>query len=541
METHQRNRRLSTDAIITTALRRSDFAVDFVFGTASSAYQFEGAANKGGRGPSNWDIFTHSNPGKIKDGSNGNVAVDCYHRYKEDVKILKKMGLNAYRFSISWSRVLPCGRLSGGVNKEGINYYNNLIDELLHNGIEPYVTLFHWDLPQALEDEYGGFLSPRIVEDFCNYVELCFWEFGDRVKHWITFNEPWSYSVAGYVNGVFPPGRGATSPEPVRRSNIKTISALHRSSGNQGLRMIINSGDPGTEPYIVSHYQLLAHAAAVQLYRNTFQTSQKGKIGITLVTEWFVPLSETSEADIAAAKRALDFMLGWFMEPLISGKYPDSMQTLVGSRLPTFEIGQSELVKGSFDFIGMNYYTGKYASSTTPPQDTNYSYNTDSDVTFSHERDGVPIGPKASDWLYIYPDGMKYLLDYIRTNYNNPTIYITENGVSEENNPALTLVEARVDPTRTKYYVDHLVRIRDAITLGSNVMGYFAWSFMDNFEWADGYDTRFGMMYVDYKNALTRYPKDSALWFMNFLQEPIQISKKRPLPRNGPAEAPRKK
>ncbi|KAA8549627.1 hypothetical protein F0562_001355 [Nyssa sinensis] len=212
---------------------------DFIFGTASSAYQFEGAANEGGRGPSIWDTFTQRHPGKMKDGGNGYLAVDSYHQYKEDVAILKKIGLDAYRFSISWPRVLPRGNLSGGVNKEGVKYYNNLIDELLANGIEPFVTLFHWDLPQALEDEYGGFLSSEIVKDFCDFAELCFWEFGDRVKHWITLNEPWSYSYGGYVTGTLAPGRGSSSPEHIEAA----FKAGRCSSWHQ---KVCTDGDPGT-------------------------------------------------------------------------------------------------------------------------------------------------------------------------------------------------------------------------------------------------------------------------------------------------------
>ncbi|GMN57296.1 hypothetical protein TIFTF001_026410 [Ficus carica] len=213
----------------TVLLNRSSFPVDFIFGTASSSYQYEGAVKEGGRGPSIWDTFTHNYPEKITDGSNGDVATDEYHRYKEDVGLMKDMNVDAYRFSISWSRLLPNGKLSGGVNKEGIKYYNNLIDALLANGLKPFVTLFHWDLPQTLEDEYGGFLSPHIVNHFKDYAELCYKEFGDRVKHWITLNEPYSYSNGGYAIGTLAPGR---------------------CSEWQNLNC--TGGDSGTEPYLIS-------------------------------------------------------------------------------------------------------------------------------------------------------------------------------------------------------------------------------------------------------------------------------------------------
>eukprot|EP00257_Ricinus_communis_P001685 XP_002512147.2 cyanogenic beta-glucosidase [Ricinus communis] len=270
------------------SVRRSSFPAGFKFGTASSAYQYEGAANGYGRGPSIWDTFTHKYPGKIKDRSNGDTAVDSYHRYKEDVAIMKSLGFDAYRFSISWSRLLPRGRLSRGVNQEGIDYYNNLINELLLNGIQPFVTLFHWDLPQALEDEYGGFLSSKIVCDFQNYAELCFSNFGDRVKHWITLNEPLSYANDGYATGLKAPGRCS-----------KWIS------------LNCTGGDSGTEPYIIGHNQLLAHAAAVRVYKDKYQMYQKGQIGITLNSEWILPMNSESNGDCIAASRALAFKYDW--------------------------------------------------------------------------------------------------------------------------------------------------------------------------------------------------------------------------------------
>ncbi|KAH7689449.1 Beta-glucosidase protein [Dioscorea alata] len=280
----------------------------------------------------------------------GTISHTCI---QEDVKIMKDMGLDAYRFSISWTRILPNGSLSGGINKEGVNYYNNLINELISNGLKPFVTLFHWDSPQALEDKYGGFLSENIVADFKDYAEVCFKEFGDRVKHWITFNEPLSYSAGGYVNGIVAPGRCSSY-----------------ESGHCPV------GDSGTEPYIVAHHQLLAHAATVAMYRLNYQAHQKGKIGITLYSNWFIPYSK-SILDIAAAKRSLDFMYGWFMNPLVFGDYPFSMRAYVGNRLPKFTEEQSKLVQGSFDFIGLNYYTSNYAQNIPFSKNINISYNTD--------------------------------------------------------------------------------------------------------------------------------------------------------------------
>ncbi|XP_020958748.1 beta-glucosidase 12 isoform X2 [Arachis ipaensis] len=434
-------------------LNRSAFPQGFIFGTASSSYQVEGAANEGGREPSIWDTFTHKYPGKIYDGSNGDVAVDEYHHYKEDVEAMKDMNMDAYRFSISWSRILPKGRLSGGVNKEGINYYNNLINELLAKDIQPFVTIFHWDLPQALEDEYGGFLSPKIVNDFQDYAEVCFKEFGDRVKHWITLNEPWSYSNHGYAKGSYAPGR---------------CSAWQNRS--------CTGGDSGTEPYIVTHHQLLAHAVAVNIYKTKYQASQKGLIGIALNCYWMVPLHDT-ELDKLAAQRALDFMLGWFMEPMTKGDYPSSMRSLVGSRLPKFSSYQSWLLRGSFDFIGLNYYTSYYAADAPELSKAKPSFLTDSLVALT--------------------------------------------SIDELNDPTLALEEALADKTRIDYYSIHLQYIQTAIKGGVNVKGYFAWSLIDNFEWDHGYTVRFGIYFVDYENGLKRHPKKSAIWFKNLLQREV--------------------
>ncbi|RDX87881.1 Beta-glucosidase 12, partial [Mucuna pruriens] len=397
--------------------------------------------------------------------------------------------MDAYRFSISWSRILP-RKLGGGINKEGVEYYNNLINELLDNGLEPYVTLFHWDLPQTLEDEYGGFLSPRIVEDFRDYAELCFKEFGDRVKHWITLNEPWSYSRGGYAIGIFAPGRCS-----------------------KWLNPNCTGGDSGKEPYLASHYQLLAHAAAVQVYKNNYQVSQNGVIGITLLSHWFVPFSN-DKLDEEAAQRALDFM---YMEPLTSGEYPKSMRSLVGKRLPKFSEEEAKLLSGSFDFLGLNYYTANYAANAPSPKP---SYVTDSNANLTTDRNGIPIGPPtASDWLYVYPKGIKELLLYIKEKYNNPLIYITENGMGEATDPTLPLEETLKDTQRIDYYYDHLFYLQSAMRDGVNVKGYFAWSLLDNFEWNNGYAVRFGMNFVDYKNNLKRHHKHSANWFSDFLKK----------------------
>ncbi|KAK9157249.1 hypothetical protein Scep_003823 [Stephania cephalantha] len=331
---------------------RKDFPKGFLFGSGSSAYQTEGAANEGGRGKSIWDTFTHDHPEKIDGGANGNVAIDGYHRYAEDVGIIKDMNLDVYRFSISWSRILPKGKKikglpNDGVNEEGTKFYSDLIDELISHGIVPFVALFHWDVPQALEDDYHGFLSPLVVDDFVEYAKLCFERFGDRVKNWITFNEPHTFCTFGYTMGTHAPGRCSPSKE----NNFEAV------------------GDSSKEPYLAAHHMLLAHAATFNLYKET----QDGQIEITLNTHWYLPYSD-GEQDKAATQRALDFNFGWCMDPLFFGEYPKSFQAVIDDRLKNvIDVSQLKRVKGTLDFIGLNYYSTYYAKnllvnpSTDPP------------------------------------------------------------------------------------------------------------------------------------------------------------------------------
>lgn len=478
--------------IVSPKFNRRSFPDGFLFGSSSAAYQYEGEANGGGRGPSIWDTFTKIS-GKVANGGDGQVANDFYHRYKEDIQLMKNIGLDTFRFSISWSRVLPSGKLSEGVNKEGINFYNNLIDELLKNGIEPFVTIFHWDLPQALEDQYGGFLSHKIVEDFKDFADLCFKEFGDRVKNWVTINEPYSYAYYGYEIGAFAPGRCSTW------------------MGNCAV------GNSSIEPYMVAHHLLLSHATSVRLYREKYQANQKGQIGLVTPTHWIVPYTN-SNLDKKAQSRALDFMFGWFIHPIVYGDYPPIMRALVRERLPKFSPKEVFMLKGSFDFLGINYYTGNFASNVPSPISINVSYTTDSLAKLTTERYGIPIGaPTGVHGFCVYPQGIHDLLVYTKERYNNPTIYITETGMGDANN--MTMIESTKDIQRVNFYETHLTAVQEAIEKGVNVKGFFAWSFLDNFEWSSGYTLRFGLNYVDYNSGLKRYPKQSALWFKKFLQK----------------------
>uniref|UniRef100_A0A803P8B3 Uncharacterized protein n=1 Tax=Cannabis sativa TaxID=3483 RepID=A0A803P8B3_CANSA len=454
----------------------------------------EGSGNQGGRTPSIWDTYA-ATPGNIRDGNNTLTATDSYKRYKEDIKLLKDLGVDSYRFSISWSRILPKGSLSGGINQEGIDYYNNLINELIANGLKPFVTILHFDTPQALEDKYGSFLSPQIVNDFKDYSELLFKTYGDRVKHWITINEPFVVAL-GYDLGKGAPGRCSLPPP-----------AGPCPAGNSSI-----------EPYIVGHHFVLSHAAAAKLYKQKYQAQQGGEIGIVVVGEYMEPLNNTPD-DIAAAERYLEFLFGWHLEPLIYGDYPKVMREYVGERLPSFTLEEKNLVKGSLDFIGVNYYTSRYAFKTDKP-DQNKHYIGDSLVTLAVDKNGVLIGPKSegSGYVYSYPRGLQKVLEYMKIKYQNPIIYITENGYPDGNIPERPLKESLKDPARINYILQHLYYTNQAMKNGVNVKGYFYWALLDNFEWGSGYKVRYGLYFVDYSDNCRRYPKQSALWLPTFLK-----------------------
>eukprot|EP00271_Cylindrocystis_brebissonii_P015877 TRINITY_DN38930_c0_g1_i1.p1 TRINITY_DN38930_c0_g1~~TRINITY_DN38930_c0_g1_i1.p1 ORF type:complete len:536 (-),score=89.05 TRINITY_DN38930_c0_g1_i1:393-2000(-) len=472
---------------------RSDFPPDFIFGTATAAYQIEGAIDEGGRGPSIWDVYTKL-PGKIIDKSDGKIACDSYHKYQEDVDINADLGMGAYRFSVSWSRVLPKG--SGKVNPEGIAYYNRLIDALVAKGIKPAITLYHWDLPQALEENPGGWLSPSIVGFFREYADLCFRTFGDRVKTWITLNEPMETAMGGYGLGYRAPGRcsdRATCPE----------------------------GDSSTEPYVVAHHLLLSHGAAVEVYRSKYQKQQGGTIGIVLNVGFNYPLTK-KPADVEAAERAMVFNLGWFADPAHFGDYPAIMHEHAGGRLPKFTEEQKAQMRLSVDFLGLNYYTASYAYSIPPPSPEEANPYTDSWTARSvNDIDGKPIGDGCnSSWLYVVPESIYDMVFWVKVRYDNVAMLITENGISESTKAASVPVANQLcDSQRVHYHQDYLFHLARAIRDGARVRGYYAWSLLDNFEWAMGYTERFGIMFVDFEDPhRTRYAKASAVWWHKFLK-----------------------
>ncbi|NOY78329.1 MAG: beta-glucosidase [Calditrichaeota bacterium] len=448
-----------------------EFPENFIWGTATASYQIEGAWLEGGKGLSIWDAFAHT-PGKIKNGDTGDVACDHFHRYKEDIARMAEMGLKHYRFSIAWSRIQPAGR--GKPNPQGIRFYSDLIDELLDRGITPWVTLYHWDLPLALQLERDGWLNPAMPEIFRDYASICFEHFGDRVKHWITFNEPWVVAILGYGQGIFAPGRVSHS-----------------------------------EPYQAGHQILRAHALAVDHYRQKFQPRQGGQIGITNNCDWREPLTD-SASDKQAAQRALEFFLGWFTDPIYRGDYPDVMRARVADRLPRFSDRDKDLLSGSTDFFGLNHYTTLYAAdskgkpvSTTPYG--NGGISEDQDVRLSAD----PKWDKTEMGWSIVPWGLRKLLHWIDTRYTHPPVVITENGCACRDR----VVDNQVhDPKRIQFLSDYIGEAYQAIREGVDLRGYFLWSFMDNFEWALGFSRRFGIHYVDY-NTQKRIPKDSARWY----------------------------
>jgi len=450
--------------------------------------------------------------------------------FAEDIKLAKDMGISHYRMSISWSRIMPDGKLP--LNQKGVDFYNRVIDTLLDNGIVPFVTLYHWDLPQKLADDpegkvegdklFGkGWLDESIVDDFVAYSQACFLQFGDRVQHWLTFNEPLTFVNMGYSAGIHAPGR-----------------CTGCSFG----------GNSATEPYIVAHNVLLSHAKAVQRFRELKQSSPTmldGKIGITLNCDWAEPFT-SSEADKEAAQRYLEFQLAWFADPVFFGKYPDSMIERVGDRLPQFTPAESALIKGSYDFFGLNHYTSSYVKKPdfpAPKAGKGASWGEDSwTAQTATSIDGQLIGELAdSGWLHVVPWGFRKMLNWVAERYGNPGIYVTENGCDVPNESSLPLQQALNDDFRVNFYRDYIGNMVEAMKEGVDVKGYFAWSLLDNFEWADGYSKRFGLHYVDYNDGLKRYRKKSASWYKAFIRANTERSaaKAHRLRNPGPALSPR--
>ncbi|GIW42066.1 MAG: beta-glucosidase [Candidatus Binatia bacterium] len=416
------------------------FPEGFLWGAATAAYQIEGAWNEDGKGPSIWDTFSHT-PGKIFENQTGDVACDHYHRYREDVALMAELGLGAYRFSISWPRVLPEGK--GAVNRKGLDFYQRLVDELLEHDIRPFVTLYHWDLPQALEDR-GGWDSPDTPKAFGEYAEVVGKALGDRVKDWITLNEPMAVVTAGYVFGIHAPGK-------------QDVELAYR----------------------VSHRLNLAHGEAVRALRATVRGSH---VGITHVSMPVYPATD-SPADLEAARRFDGFVNRWFWDPTLLGRYPEDVLERLGRLAPRIDAADLERIAPPIDFFGHNSYTRAVVR-----DDPNVPVTGVAQVP----QEGKPHTEMGWE---IYPDHLYDALVRITRDYGAPEIVVTENGAAFADELRGGKVD---DPRRVEYLRAHLEAAHRAIEEGVRLRGYFVWSLLDNFEWSFGFSKRFGIVYVDY-------------------------------------------
>jgi beta-glucosidase len=448
----------------------TSFPKGFVWGTATSAFQIEGATHEDGRGESIWDRYAKT-PSNIKDGSNGDVACDHYHRWREDVGLMKSMKLAAYRFSVAWPRVLPTGR--GRVQDKGLDFYSRLVDGLLGAGITPYVTLYHWDLPQPLQDE-GGWVDRATAEAFVEYADVVTRRLGDRVTKWITHNEPWCASLVSYMKGVHAPG--------LRDWRAALASA---------------------------HHLLLSHGWAVPVIR---RNSPGAEVGITLNMSPFHPASPSS-ADADAARHQDGQMNRWFLDPLYRAQYPADMVSdyVALGHLPADGVSfarQDDLrhIAAPTDFLGVNYYNRGIVRSDRIPEGENRPR-----TLFD-----APDSERTSIGWEVYPRGIFEVLLRAHLEYRPARILITENGAAYGDAPD---PKKRVaDAKRVRFLRDHLLQVRHAMAEGVPVEGYFAWSLMDNFEWDHGYTQRFGLTWVDYATQ-ERIPKDSAHWYRRVIEE----------------------
>ncbi len=421
------------------------FPADFVWGTSTSAYQIEGSPTADGAGPSIWHRFSHT-PGNTYMDQTGDVACDHYRRYKEDIALMSELGTNAYRFSIAWGRIFPNG--TGAVNKRGIDFYSRLVDELLKRGIKPNVTLYHWDLPEAL-DNRGGWLNRDIAEWFCDYAVTMWDALGDRVEMWSTLNEPWVVTDGGYLSGLLAPGH----------SNLY-------------------------EAPLATHNLLRAHGMAVQRFRSS-GAAQNGKIGIVVNLEPKYPASRSS-ADLQATKRADAYMNRQYLDPVFLGRYPEEMTEIFGEAWPDWSDDDMQLIAEPIDFLGINYYTRKVERFHPEilPLKTKHVPQLNHIHTETH-------------WE-VFPEALTQILMWVTERYGKLPIYITENGAAFYDPPSP--INGRIeDPLRIEYYRQHLRAAHDAMKQGVDLRGYYAWSLLDNYEWSLGFSKRFGLIHVDYE------------------------------------------
>ena len=431
------------------------FPANFLWGSATSAYQIEGSPLADGAGPSIWHRFAHT-PGMIHDGDTGDIACDHYRRYASDVALMRELGMKAYRFSIAWGRVLPQG--TGAVNPAGLGFYERLVDTLLENGVEPMPTLYHWDLPAALDDR-GGWLNPDIAGWFADYATILFRKLGDRVKMWTTINEPWVVSDGGYLHGKLAPG--------------------HRNR---------------FEAPLASHHLLRAHGAAVKAFR----AESKHRIGLVVNLEPKYAASRTP-ADQAATARADAYMNRQYLDPVFRGHYPEEMARIFGEAWPSWPAEDFALIGQPIDFLGVNYYTRnvtRFDAGAWPLQ-------------------AAPVRQKQATYTEtgweVFAQGLTDVLVWVKERYGNPPMYVTENGAAFFDPPGAE--GGRVhDALRVDYLRKHLLAVHAAIEKGADMRGYLVWSLLDNLEWSHGFSKRFGIVHVDFATQ-ARTPKDSARFY----------------------------
>jgi len=445
------------------------FPEGFLWGAATASYQIEGAARDDGRGPSIWDTFSRT-PGKVVHGHTGDVACDHYHRYRDDVALMADLGLAAYRFSVAWPRIQPDG--TGPVEPRGLDFYDRLVDELRGAGIEPLVTLYHWDLPQTLEDR-GGWTSRETSETFAEYAQAVHARLGDRVRFWTTLNEPWCSAYLGYAAGVHAPGRQ----------------------------------DPAAA-FTAVHHLLLGHGLAVQALR----AAGAETLGITLNPGAIFPADPGADADVAAARLVDGLHNRIFFDPLLRGEYPADVLEHIARFTPATFIrpGDEEITSARIDLLGINYYSPTYVAARAGAPGSPSHPGTDG-IEFL-----PPSGPLTDMGWQIEPSSLRRLLERISTDYPGVPLYITENGAAYPTGPDDSGTRVP-DADRVRYLDGHLRAAREAITAGVDLRGYFAWSLMDNYEWAQGYDKRFGLVHVDYRTQ-ARLPKDSAFWYRDVIR-----------------------
>jgi beta-glucosidase len=454
-----------------------NFPAGFLWGTATSAYQIEGSADVDGRTPSIWDRFAKT-PGRVENGDTGDVACDSYRRPEEDVALLSELGVKAYRFSISWSRVMPAGR--GELNPLGIAYYRRLVDLLHDAGITPMATLYHWDLPQVLHDE-GGWLNRRCAYDFAEYARAMFLALGDRVAVWFTINEPWCASMLSHAMGMHAPGE--------------------KDLGNA---------------VAVAHHLLLAHGLAVKEFR---RAEKPGRIGMAPNVEWHEPYSCHPD-DVAACERGLDWFNRWFIDPLYHGRYPQGLlarYALLGIH-PPVEDGDMAIIGQRTDLLGINYYTGGYTREATRAPLSSAQDDAFQQIDALRHLQTVNVaGFRKTDIGWdVYADGFYKVLTWLKDEYGNPPLLITENGACDNTEPDAT---GRVDDAlRIEYHRRHVIALDRALRSGCDLRGYTAWSLLDNFEWAHGYSKRFGLVHVDFRTQ-QRTPKESFRWYQRLIRE----------------------